>query len=101
MSRTTENQIAFAILQIASRNPNGIATFNQCYSDVPKYINLTAEDCAPSTTRPGELMWHQQVRNIKSHDKDDGNFIKEKLLVHVDPPGYQITEKGIILLRQS
>jgi hypothetical protein len=39
-------------------------------------------------------MWHQIVRNIKSHDKDEGNAIYEGLLEHIPRVGYKVTKKG-------
>ncbi|CAO3372179.1 hypothetical protein [Azospirillum argentinense] len=45
-------------------------------------------------------MWKQIVRNIKSHDKDDGNFINLGLLKHVPDRGYQITDNGRAYLKK-
>lgn len=39
-------------------------------------------------------MWEQQMRNIKSHDKEDDNFIFKGLLIHVPRVGYKITDLG-------
>jgi hypothetical protein len=52
-----------------------------------------------SGTRPGEPMWHQIVRNIKSHDAANGNFIERGLLEHIPRVGYRITTAGRARLR--
>jgi len=91
---TTENEIAFAIMQIAVKQSNGRATFHRLRKEIPIYINLSASDTRPSLTRNGEPMWHQIVRNVKSHYDVEGNFIYEGYLAHVPRVGYSITEKG-------
>ena len=91
---TIENKIALGVLKIAAGQPNGLASFRRCRSDIPKHVNLDAADTAPSQTRKGEQMWHQIVRNIKSHAKDEGNYINEGLLEHVPRVGYRITAAG-------
>ena len=92
MSR--ENAIAKAVMQIASSQSNGIATFKRCYSEVPNYLALTAAERATSWTRPREPMWHQLVRNIRSHHDADGNFIDRGFLRHIPRIGYEITAAG-------
>jgi hypothetical protein len=92
MSR--ENAIAVAVMQIAANQASGLATFKRCYAEVPNYIVLNAVEKALSVTRPGEPMWHQLVRNIRSHHDADGNFIERGLLNHVHRTGYRITDAG-------
>jgi hypothetical protein len=92
MSR--ENQIAKAVMTIASSQPNGLATFKRCYVEVPNLLPLTSAERRLSQTRPGEPMWHQLVRNIRSHYDADGNFIDRGLLRHVSRVGYEITAAG-------
>ena len=92
MSR--ENQIAKAVMEIASNQANGLATFKRCYLEVPHHLGLTAAEKRLSQTRPGEPMWHQLVRNIRSHHDADGNFIDRGLLRHVPRVGYEITPAG-------
>ncbi len=84
-----ENDIAQAIVQIAKKN-GGICTFRRAYKEVPSYANLTAANLAPSATRRGEPMWHQLVRNIKSHDRSVGNYIHDGHLIHVPNVGYKV-----------
>lgn len=99
--RATENQIAFAVLQIAANQPNGIATFPRMKRDIPNYINLSAGDRQQSNTRRNEEIWEQLIRNIKSHDQTPGNFICEGYLEHVPKSGYRITEAGRRFLNRS
>lgn len=81
-------------MKIAATQANGVCSFKRAYAEIPNYVNLSANNLAPSQTRPGEPMWHQIVRNIKSHDANSGNFIADGYLVHVPRVGYQITQAG-------
>ena len=85
-----ENDIARGVVQIAIAN-GGLCTFKRAYREIPHYVTLNAANTAPSVTRPGEPMWHQLVRNIKSHEKSPGNFIHDGRLIHVPKVGYRIT----------
>lgn len=100
MSRVTEYDVALAVLKIASANPSGICSLNQARNEIPNYLQLSADDLADSETRPGEPMWHQQIRNIQSHHAAEGNFIYDGLLEHVPGGGYRITEKGLKFLQK-
>ena len=84
-----ENDIAQGVVQIAAAN-RGLCTYKRAYVEIPNYVNLSAANLAPSVTRPGEPMWHQLVRNIKSHHATPGNFICEGKLVHVPGVGFKI-----------
>ena len=94
MTTTNEQQISAATLRIAAAQASGIATFRRLRAEIPGQISLTISDCQPSTTRNGEPMWHQLVRNIKSHSIIEGNYIAEGLLEHVPRVGYRITAAG-------
>jgi hypothetical protein len=100
MARATENDVALAVLQIAAAQSNGICTFNRARSEVPKYVNFAAADLKGSVTRPGEPMWHQLIRNIKSHYNVEGNYIAEGYLQHVPKRGYQATPAGVARLKK-
>ena len=99
MPRATENDVALAVLRIASAQPNGICTFNRARFEVPNYVNFSPADLRGSATRPGEPMWHQLIRNIKSHHTAEGNYIAEGYLQHVPRRGYQATAAGRAHLR--
>ena len=93
-SRATESDIALAVLQVAESKPNGTATFDDLRQEIPSYVTLSPEDRVQSPTRPGEEMWEQQIRNIKSHDETFGNIISEGYAEHVQGEGYRITSSG-------
>jgi len=84
-----ETAIAEAIVKIAVAN-GGLCTYKRAYKEIPNYVSLTPANLAPSIKRPGEPMWHQLVRNIKSHYKTPGNYIHDGHLVHVPRVGYRI-----------
>lgn len=94
MARAGEDRIAYGVLSIANDHPKGVCSFKAARSEISKRVNLTAGDLAPSQTRPGEPMWHQIVRNIKSHHDVEGNYIQRGLLEHVPRVGYRITNAG-------
>lgn len=96
-----EDKFALGVLQIAASRPNGLATLKRCKAEISNYVNLNANDLAASVTRPGEPMWHQIVRNIKSHSKDEGNYIHEGYLDHVPRVGYRITDAGMAYLKSK
>lgn len=90
----TEDNIALGVMKIAAAQVSGTCSFKRAYSEIPAHVTLSAANLAPSTTRPGEPMWQQLVRNIKSHDKNPGNFIERGLLEHIPRVGFRITNKG-------
>jgi hypothetical protein len=90
----TEVDIAWGIMRIAAQQPNGICSFRRARKEIPTHVKLSPANKVPSLKRPGEPMWHQLVRNIKSHDASYKNFIANGLLVHVRRVGYRITNKG-------
>ena len=95
MAETSETEIAEVVLRVAAQQPNRVASHRRLRKEVPNLIKLTPADLAPSATRNGEPMWHQIVRNIKSHHEAPGNFIAEGWLMHVPRVGYKITPAGI------
>lgn len=98
MPRTTENEVALAVLKIAASNPAHICTFDEARDEVPNHVHLSAADLQESTTRAGEPLWHQLIRNIQSHHGAEGNFINENLLEHVPNIGYRATKAGLAYL---
>jgi hypothetical protein len=101
MPRATEDQIAFATVQIAAAQANGIATFRMLRRGIPTHVHLSAADTAQSLTRPNEQMWEQQIRNIQSHHGTTGNYIFEGYLTHVPGVGYAVTRLGRGLLTRA
>lgn len=92
--------MALAVLRIAANQPNGICSFNRARKEVPNYLKLGTGDLATSVTRPNEAMWHQLIRNIRSHHGVDGNFINGGLLAHVPKRGYEATKAGRAYLKK-
>ena len=100
MPRVTENDVALAVLAIASKQKNLLCTLNRARNEVPSYVNLSKDDLEMSQTRPNEPMWHQLIRNIQSHHETDGNFINDGLLIHIPRKGYQATPAGLTHLKK-
>lgn len=91
--RTSEQEIAVAVLRICADSPSGTASIAELKRQVPDYINLTEGDRSPSQTRNGEELWEQIVRNIVSHKDVEGNIIAEGYAVH-NNGSLQITDSG-------
>jgi hypothetical protein len=92
-NRVTETDVAKAVMEILANEPNGEASIAKIVKELPKYLKLSTEDRTPSTTRKGEEIWEQQVRNITSHKATPGNFIHEGYL-SVVKGGLKITDAG-------
>jgi len=90
----SETDIAIGVMRIAAAQPNGTATYRRARRELPGLVKLNARNRDLSQTRPGEEMWHQIVRNIKSHDIAGTNYFAQGLLRHVPRVGYQITKAG-------
>lgn len=90
----SEQKFAIGVLKIANQNPNGIATFKQCRAQIGKWVHISPEELVVSKKRKPEPMWHQIIRNIKSHSNIPGNFVYEGYLEHVSRVGFKITQIG-------
>lgn len=90
----TEEEVALIAVQIGAERKDGIASYDNLRTEVPRRHRLTAADRKRSLTRPRELIWEQKIRNIKSHFKAQGNFIHDGYLEHVRGVGYRVTERG-------
>jgi len=82
MPRVNEHQIGEAALLVLDACPGGTATIRTLKERIPNHVNLSAQDLMPSTTRNGEAMWEQQVRNLVSHRATEGNIIAEGLAIY-------------------
>lgn len=98
--KSTERELATASLQILDAKPNGAAPYRDIIKEIPKLHALTPVDHAASTTRDGEEMWEQRVRNITCHKNSPGNFIHDGLLAPI-PEGLRITQLGRVYLQQK
>lgn len=101
MPRATETDIATCVARIANGRHNGICSFTRARNEIPDMINLSKEDMTPSPTRKGEQLWHQLIRNIRSHHTAEGNFIAEGYLESVPRVGYKITPAGKTYLKNK
>lgn len=91
---TSEAEIAEAVLRILAGTAAGEATLAYLKNRLPDEIAFTADDLAESPTRPGEPMWEQRLRNIKSHHAAEGNYIAEGYLTAPSKGRLRITEAG-------
>ncbi|MEN3794141.1 hypothetical protein [Fulvimarina sp. MAC3] len=94
-NRTTEAELSFAILGILrGENPPELSV-QELINRIPAVLKLTNEDQQQSATRPGEEIWEQRVRNIKSHHDVSGNYLQEGYLEYI-PGGLRLTQAGRI-----
>jgi hypothetical protein len=101
MPKTTESVLGMAVMRVLAGEKKGDATVRVLVKKVPNFVNLSVEDKAPSLTRPLEEMWEQRVRNLKSHDKTEGNVIAEGLVEHVSRGKYRLTDAGWQLMKKK
>jgi hypothetical protein len=95
MARITEAEIADIVETILRERPNREASIGQLIDEIPNRITLSREDLAQSPTRPTELIWYQQVRNITSHQGSPGNAIHDGKLTAV-PGGLALAGKATV-----
>ena len=93
MARITEAEIADIVEAILNDMPNGEATIAELVAEIPNRVRLSADDLAPSPTRPNEAIWEQQVRNITSHKNSPGNAIHDGRLVSI-PGGLRLARRS-------
>jgi hypothetical protein len=98
MAKTTEPALGLAVMQVLATEPAEEATVQQLIKRVPEYVQLTDDDHASSGTRPGEEIWEQRLRNLKSHDKTSGNVIAEGYVVRVSRGRYRLSDSGRLRL---
>ncbi len=91
--QTTEQQFSDVVLAILAAHPYGRASHSALRKEIVQRVTLTPEDLSPSTTRPGEQMWQQIVRNITSHHNVPGNYVCDGYLKRVFR-GLAITDSG-------
>ena len=94
MARITEAEVGNAVLQILASRRNGRATVRVLKDEMPSYLTLSSEDRVNSDTRTNEEIWEQQVRNLKSHKKTEGNIFHSGYVVSVGRGVWQITDAG-------
>ena len=101
MAKTSERKLGLAVMQVLASRPENKAHVRTLIKNVPSYVTLTDDDRKPSGTRPNEEIWEQRVRNLKSHDKSEGNVIKEGYVTHIGRGMYQLTAGGVLHLKNK
>lgn len=74
-NRIDEGEIAAATERYLM-DAGGTATIKQIRRALPAYLQLGNLDQQQSSTRPGEQLWEQQVRNLVCHRDSEGNPVK-------------------------
>lgn len=98
--RSSEHDIAFAVMKYLATLPKGTATTATIKRNVSSYITLTNRDREPSGSRPGEQVWQQVVGNIVSHRNDSPeNFVNRGLLEY-SARKLSLTEAGRAYLKK-
>ena len=92
--RTSEAEIAKAVLRILAEMHNGEASINQLKKRIPDFIKLTEGDQKQSDTRQNEELWEQIVRNIVSHKGTEGNIVAEGFANSPSRGKLRITDAG-------
>jgi hypothetical protein len=67
--RLHESEARALVLKIAAQQPKRAASTEFLKKEVPKYIELSPLDRAPSKSRAREQVWQQIVGNVISHRK--------------------------------
>jgi hypothetical protein len=62
-----EKAMVAVVIDILSELPGLKAEYPELRERIPQVVRLTRKDQRPSLTRPGEQMWEQILRNIRSH----------------------------------
>jgi transcription initiation factor IIE alpha subunit len=89
--RLTENEIASIVEEILRERPDRQASVAELIEEIPNRRTLSDDDLAQSPTRLNEPVWHQRVRNIRSHKGSVGNAIYEGRLVAI-PGGFKLPD---------
>jgi hypothetical protein len=89
----SESDIGVAVVEWLADHEGGEARWKDIVEGIRSRLPLTNADRAPSRLRPGEEVWEQRVRNLRSHASTPGNPLAEGLLEGVRG-GLRITEEG-------
>ena len=101
MAKTSETVLGQAVMQVLASRPNGQATMRILIKRVPDFVRLTPEDKEMSGTRGSEQIWEQRVRNLKSHDKTEGNILAEGVVDRPARGNYRLTNAGRLHLKSK
>lgn len=92
--QVSETELGLAVLRVLASRPHGEASIAELVKGTPEFLKLSPADMAQSPTRQNEQIWEQRVRNLKSHDKTEGNILREGYAVRTGKGTYQITDAG-------
>lgn len=92
--RTSEPEIAKAVLRILAETHHGEATINHIKKRIPDFVKLTEGDQKQSDTRKNEEVWEQIVRNIVSHKAAEGNIVAEGFVTCPSRGRMRLTDAG-------
>jgi hypothetical protein len=95
--RLHENEARVLVLKIAAQQPRQAASTEFLKKEVPKYIELSPQDRAPSKSRAREQVWQQIVGNVISHKNvRTGPFARGFAIKTSD--GIAVTNRGMAYL---
>jgi hypothetical protein len=95
--RLHEGEARVLVLKIAAQQPKRAASTQFLKKEVPKYIELSPLDRAPSKSRVREQVWQQIVGNVISHNKvRTGPFAMGFAVKTAD--GIAVTPRGMAYL---
>lgn len=84
MAHHTENELADIVVDILRGEPGRQASYARLIAEIPRRTTLLPGDVSASSTRPGEQVWEQRVRNITSHKNSADNYIARGILREID-----------------
>lgn len=96
--RLREPEARILALRIAASRPNREAATSYIKEHIQDYIEFTAEDLKPSSTRKNEKMWQQITGNVVSHQQQGNSIFNEGLADRTDD-GIRVTDKGVEYLK--
>jgi hypothetical protein len=100
--KLTEADMTLPVLRLLAKAPNGTMPMAEIKDQLEGILVFSAEDLAPSNSRPLEPAWRQIVGNITSHHDKGGNIIHEGLVEYISKSeGLKITEVGFAYLKYS
>jgi hypothetical protein len=92
--RIEEAEINKVAVCVMADHATGKMKVGEIRAELPNYARLSSKDHTDSETRNREHLWEQQVRNLKSHDKNTGNIFCEGYVEWVRRGVRQLTESG-------
>jgi hypothetical protein len=95
--RLHESEARVLVLKIAAQQPRRAASTAFLKKEIPKYIQLSEQDRAPSKSRAREQVWQQIVGNVVSHRKVRAGPFAMGFAMKT-PDGIAVTHRGMAYL---